>query len=140
MANKTKELRELIKDLKETAPDLRKEVRGGFREIGQPVVVEARRRASWSRRIPGAISLKIAVSGKKVAIDLRTSIKKAPHARAYENNGQFGVFRHPVFGKDVWVSERARPFLWPAAEPMIKDVNENVGEFIDTVTKRRGFH
>ena len=47
-------------------------------------------------------------------------------------------FRHPVYGK-VWVSQMARPFLFPAVQAHAEDVDKAIGEVIDKVAKAHGF-
>jgi hypothetical protein len=65
---------------------------------------------------------------------------KAPDAAPYENKGVDGFFRHPVFGnREVWVDQKARPFLRPAAEATAPRVTEKVLENVGKVLDDAGF-
>ena len=50
-----------------------------------------------------------------MSVSVTAGGKRAPEAVVLEHGGVEGTFRHPVFGnRDVWVSQKARPFLAPA--------------------------
>ena len=108
--------RNLQRDLARLEPELRKELNNEIKTIGDGIVSEAKRAASWSTRIPGAISLSVTTS----RIGVKVNRRRAPHARSYEGVRRAGFgsqsqFRHPVFGQQaVWVSQPTRPFLAPA--------------------------
>jgi hypothetical protein len=107
-------LPELQRALRRHAPAVQKQFRRRLRTIAQVVAVGARGRASWSRRIPAAISAGAQASGPYV----RVSGKKAPHGPLYEG-GEKGrsTFRHPLFGdRERWFSQRTRPFVRPEVE------------------------
>jgi hypothetical protein len=58
---------------------------------------------------------------------------KAPSGAPFENHGQPGQFRHPVFGnKSNWVNQEARPFLAPAADDKSATVEDMVLDAIQT--------
>lgn len=119
-------------DLRSMRPKLRRQLRKQLREAAEPIAADARRRASWSTRIPGAIKVVPGVArGSQVVVRFRVSAAQAPHARPYEGlsgRGGTSFFRHPVFGgrawrqtrhgvmvsADPWVSQQTRPFIEPA--------------------------
>lgn len=112
------ELLKLARDLHRMGPAGRRRLGKAFRDAGQPMLADARSRASWSTRIPAAISVQsLTGAGDRVGVVLRVSSSRAPHARPYEGMGQGGTFRHPVFGhRDRWVPQATRPYAWPAAK------------------------
>lgn len=98
-------------------PNLRTQLRKNFRTAADPIVADMRGRASWSSRIPGAITVQTKFGVNSAGVFIRVNSKKAPHARAYEGvDSKSGTFRHPVFGGPVWVSQSTRPFFFPAAK------------------------
>jgi hypothetical protein len=137
----TEQLRTFIRDLGEMPKDFRRDVRNDIRESTREPLAEARRLSSWSRRIPKATNVRVQLQRSKVAVSLRTSIKRAPHARAYDNKGKFGTFRHPLFGdRNHWITQHARPYLEPAAEPWISTIDERLGEVVSRVAEKYRFH
>jgi hypothetical protein len=110
-------LRLLVQELGQMPAVIRTGLRVGFRKAGQGVLADARSNASWSSRIPGAMSLRTSTKANSAGVFIRVDARKAPHARPYEGvTGRNDSFRHPVFGnREVWVAQRTRPFLFPAA-------------------------
>jgi hypothetical protein len=136
----TQDLRDFIRDLGKMDPELRREMRPMLRTSAEKPLQQARLNASWSTRIPRATKVSVSLAAKKAGVSIRTSRKLAPHARPYEHGGDAGRFRHPVFGnRNVWVYEPARPFLARAAEPWLKDADENIGKVVDLVSARFEF-
>lgn len=135
----TQQLRDLIADLGKMPADMRAEMRPELRRSAEQPMERAKQNASWSSRIPGSISVSVSFSKKTAGVSLRSSRRKASHGRVYENMGKPGQFRTRVFGHDWWVSRRARPFLWPAAEGWFETVDENIGNAVDIVARRHGF-
>lgn len=122
------ELKKLIADFGKLPADLRKEIRGSAKQIGDPVLQAVRRRASWSTRIPAATRISARFGKATAGVTIRTSARRAPHARPYEHGGEPGVFRVPVYRRKgrhtPWVDRAARPFFTPAvleAEPQVAD-------------------
>ena len=132
-------LAQLTKDLARIEPELRKELRNRFRELIQPVADDAKSRASWSSRIPNAI--RISLGAKNMSLTAKAV--DAPHAKAYEGlakgSGSRSGFRHPVYGRDVWVSQSTRPFLLPAVQAHSDEVYRKVEEILDDITGRLGW-
>jgi len=104
---------------------------------GQLIQQRAQEHASWSSRIPGAISVKASISasgGVVVAVDTTA----APHARPYEgrsSGGRGGFFRHPLFGdREHWYDQATRPFLRPARDESVDEVMGLIREAIQEAT------
>lgn len=99
-------------------PKLRGALRQAFRQAANPIVADMRNRASWSSRIPGAISVQSKFGPNVAGVFIRVDSSKAPHARAYELGQGPGAstFRHPVFGTDRWVTQETRPFFFAAGK------------------------
>lgn len=139
MASASQEIRRLVRDLGKLPPEIRKELRPAIKEVGNVVVRDAQRRASWSTRIPGAIRIGANFSsGSRAGVTLIGNVRKAPHLRPWEHLGFQAPYRHPVFGR-VWVSQMARPFFFPAVAAHAEDVDKKIGEVIDTVARKHGF-
>ena len=129
-------LRSFATAVRKASPELKTALKAGLREGGEIVADEARARSSWSTRIPG--SIRVRSSGIRVSVVAGGA--KAPDAAPYENKGVDGFFRHPVFGnREVWVDQKARPFLRPAAEATAPRVTEKVLENVSKVLDDAGF-
>lgn len=133
------EIEHLIRDLGKIPQDLKRELRPGLRAAGRVVADEAKVRASWSTRIPGATRVSVTFSGKRPGVSVVVNKTKAPDARPFEHGGRTGIFRHPVFGnRDVWVSQKARPFLAPALEAKGDEAAGQITDVVDRVTRDTG--
>ena len=128
------QLRSMVGDLGAMSPAMRRELRVGFRRAGGRAAERAKANASWSRRIPGAITVRPLTGARSAGVFLRVNADKAPHARAYEGlsrRSARGSFRHPVFGRDVWVSQATRPYILPAVNETRADTEKAA---LDAVT------
>lgn len=134
-------VRELITELEGIPPDLKKKLRPALRRAANPIVADARKRASWSTRIPPATRVSTSFQARKAGVSIVVDRKKAPHARPYENLGQPGIFRHPVYGNyENWVSQRARPFLFPAVFANSETVVKAIDRAVNATAEEHGFH
>jgi hypothetical protein len=115
--------------------EVRIALRPAVLEAGNLIADAAKANASWSGRIPGAISVTSNLTSSGGAV-IRVDSTTAPHARPYE--GRSGSpFRHPVFGnRDNWVSQATRPFLKPARDSEGDKARALIGEAVTEVTKR----
>ena len=135
---------ELPAELRAMTPRLRRSLRAALTDAAQPIAADARARASWSTRIPGAVTVAAAVSrGSQVVVRFRVSADVAPHARAYEGlsaRGSASVFRHPVFGhRERWVPQAARPFIEPALRAGREGAMRAVGDAVQATARDAGF-
>jgi hypothetical protein len=136
-----REVAELAKVLRQTAPNLRKQLPKRLRRAGELVRTEARRNASWSSRIPGAIGLRAVTRGNRSGVLLRINAARAPHARPYEGlqkGARPRTFRRQVYGK-AWVQQPTRPFLRPALNAKREAVREELVLVVDDVARLAGF-
>lgn len=133
------EIRKLIADLGKVPAELRTELRPAIQRAAQEVLAEARSRASWSSRIPGATRIAIRFTGKAAGASVVVSAARAPHGRPYEHLGAGGTFRHPVYGRDTWVTQRARPFLFPAAAAKREAVARAIDQAVEQALRRTGW-
>lgn len=125
-------VRHLTADLARVPESIRRGLRPAMREAGQRVLTDARRRASWSSRIPGAMSIRVSLSGDRPGVMITVSAARAPHARPYEGILGASEFWHPVFGnRAAGVREATRPYLWPAAKAAAPQVQRDVRDAID---------
>lgn len=129
---------DLLRALGRIPKELHREVRPRLRELGQDTMREAQANASWSSRIPRALSVRVSLNSRRPGVSIRASLKVAPHARALE-----GIlddpFKHPVFGDETtWVAQRARPYLLPATHAAGPRLRQTVVELLDEVHRRVG--
>lgn len=135
----TADLRKLIRTVGKLPKDAQKDLRKPLRAAGRKAQLKARFKAKWSKRIPGAIGLRVSFARRRPGVSLVVNRKKAPHARAYENLGRRGTFRHPAFGSRWrWVSQRSRPFLFPAALEAFEQMDADIGQAVDAVARKHG--
>jgi hypothetical protein len=134
------EIQKLVADLGKVPVELRRELRPAVRAAAQEVLQEARSRASWSSRIPSATRLQMRFSGRRAGASIVVSAARAPHGRPYEHGGVPGSFRHPVYGnRDNWVTQSARPFLWPAAAAKREAAAREIDKAVERVLRRTGW-
>ncbi len=128
----TSELKRFAADCKAAVPGLEKEFYASLAAAGEIVAARARSKAP-SSRIAGTIHTR----RRGVRVRIEAGGDAAPHAAPLENHGVPGSFRHPVFGNyDNWVSQPARPFLTPAAEESVGEVEAAVLRAVDITTAR----
>jgi hypothetical protein len=124
------DLKKLAVDLKAADPEAAKQLRLGLRAAADVVAAAAKIEASWSSTIPD--SIKTSAAGA-LSAKVKAGGAKAPSGAPFENHGQPGTFRHPVFGnKSNWVDQPARPFLAPAADDKSATVEDMVLDAIQT--------
>jgi hypothetical protein len=135
-------VRKLIVDLGALPEELRQELRPEFLRAGQPMLADARNRASWSTRIPAAMRLRMSRSRKTPGVAIVVSTRLAPHARLYEFGQDRRGFRHPVFGnREVWVQQQSRPYIIPALRAGGRQRFVDAADrAVATAAARRGWH
>ena len=116
---------QVARQLASIAPAIRRNTSRAIVSEAQPIVAEGRANASWSSRIPGAITATVRYGGRSTGVLIRVNSAKAPHARPYEDVTGRGEVRHPVWG--VWRPgvkyAKSRPFIAPAirsAQPRVR--------------------
>ncbi len=118
-------------------PNLDREFNKALRAAALPVAEVAKQLASWSSRIPATIK----IAGGARWIVIKAGGKGAPHAAAFEHKGKPGTFRHPMFGnRDVWVAQKARPFLVPALVANHENIRRDAEAAVILVLREAGFH
>lgn len=136
------EVHALVKDLRkiEGGKLITKELRKELKAAAAPIAAQVKANASWSKRIPRAVSVGTSFTARRTGVFIRVNAKKAPHARPLENRGKTGNFRHPVFGdRKRWVSQPARPFLFSAAGRNMPQVEQAAVRAVDRAARAAGF-
>ena len=135
------EVRQLVKDLKqlEDGKLITAELRRRLKAAAQPILRQVKANASWSSRIPGAVGIGTAFTAKRTGVFIKVNSKRAPHGRPLENNARPGHFRHPVFGRDVWVSQPSRPFFFNETDKAMPDVERAAAEAVEEAARSAGF-
>lgn len=130
----------LVNDLRKIGDGVGRNLGKEFKKAAGPVAQEARANASWSSRIPGAITVGVSSSRRFPGAQIKVSKDKAPHARLYEYPGRGGSFRHPVYGnREVWVEQRGRPFIRPAVRAKGGEFVKAADRAVDSAAKAAGF-
>ncbi|WFE45304.1 hypothetical protein [Verrucosispora sp. WMMD1129] len=131
----------MVVDLRQIPREVRRDLRPALKAVGEKVAQDARGRASWSRRIPRAIKVKVLFGQAKQGVIITVDSRRAPHARPYEGITGRGSFRHPYFGnRDRWYAQRTRPFLEPAAQAKRAAVREEIVKVVEQAARRHGFN
>jgi hypothetical protein len=135
---KVEGLAEIQKLLKRYAPEVQKKFRAKLRGLAVAIAQDAKGRAAWSERIPGAIAPTVTTK----AVGVRVSKKKAPHGGLFERGGSSGSeIRHPLFGnREFWFSQPVRPFLQPAVDSKHDEAQRTLREALDEARREVGLH
>ncbi|GAA0347873.1 HK97 gp10 family phage protein [Actinoallomurus spadix] len=137
MAVDRSQLQALIRDLGQVPPAIRKELRPVVKQAAQPTLARMKSNASWSTRIPGAITMRAA--NTTIGVRFRVNAGRAPHARPYENDGNQGTFRAPLWGdREHWYPHQARPFFYRAVEATADQVRDALGDAVMDIAARHG--
>lgn len=110
----TRSLSRLARDLRRASPEAWKAYRVAVAGVAEIVRKDARSRASYSKRIPDSMKIRVTSAGN---VKIVAGGAMAPNAAPIENKGR-GFVRHPVFGdRENWTDENSRPaFLAPALD------------------------
>jgi hypothetical protein len=131
------EVRSLARRLATIPKEFRGETRKAIRSVGQEMLRDGQRNAAWSSRIPGSMTMRVSFAGRRPGVSVRASLESAPHARVYE--GILGdTFRHPLYGRDVWFSQQARPYLLPAVQAANEALVEDITRIVDEIHRKAG--
>lgn len=134
-----REYLKLIQDLRKMPDGVGRRLGKEFKTAAQVVAADARQRASWSTRIPGAIKVQVSRSRSRPGAQIVVP-KHLPHARLYEFGADRRGFRHPVFGHmDRWVQEARRPFIVPAMRAHRDAFLAAAGKAVDAAAREAGF-
>jgi HK97 gp10 family phage protein len=121
-------LAQLMRDLKKFEPAVNKEFRTRVRKAVKVVAEDAKRRAP---KASGKLARGIKPSVTNTGAVLRSTAK---HARIHEFGG-----RHPVFGRDTWVFQPARPHIFPAVTQGRAAVDKEALAALDDAAQQIGF-
>jgi hypothetical protein len=133
-------VRRLQRDMGAIPKDLANRLRPAMREAGQTLLADARRRASWSTRIPSAMRLATSFTKRRAGVSLVVDRRRAPHARPYEGITGNRTFRRPVFGnRERWVVADTRPFAAPAVDLHGPRAVAAVNRVVDEAAVAAGF-
>lgn len=138
---------QIAADMRALPEETRRFVRPRLRAAGRMVVEGAVSRASWSRRIPGTIRMSTSFRVDREGVTVTAGNKSTPHARPFEDVRQRGFFRHPVHADSrnrtrkgwSWVSQPARPFLFPSALANEAAATETIRAALDEAGRSIGF-
>lgn len=131
----------LAADLKRANPLMRLSLQRRMRGALDVTKAAVREEASFSSRIPGAVRGRISYPASGVRARVIVDAAAAPHARAINNAGRPGLFRHPVYGnRNVWVPQRANNFIDRAAQRSARRTQFLIAGVYDDFTRAAGFH
>lgn len=136
----TQAIRRLQRDLEGIPKELRQQLRPALKAAAQPIVQDAKARASWSARIPRAITLSIRFARRDPGVSLVVRRAVAPHGRPLEGITGNATIRHPVHGhRDRWVAQETRPYLVPAVEAGADGALAATVTAVDQTARELGF-
>lgn len=144
------------------ATSVRKQIRTGITRAGADLISAVRAEASWSSRIPGAVSLKTSFGARSAGVTVVVNAKRAPHARPLEfgnkNVPQVShlslrhrapagrALRHPVFPDPtktrdewIWVDQEIHPFFFAGVAAATPLVEARMRKVLDDVAADLGF-
>lgn len=135
----TSQLRAFAARCARESVELEKEFLAGLSAAGEIVAARARRNANAfpgkNRTTRIADSVRVRHRGTRVRI--QAGGDAAPEAAAIENHGNTGSFRHPFFGdRETWYTQPAHPFLTPAAEESVGEVEQAILVLVDVTAAR----
>jgi hypothetical protein len=118
---------------------LRSRLRPVVKAGATSIAGQAKLNAAFSSRIPGAIYVRSSAGTDVIGASATVGVSaaKAPHARVLEdgNTGSSptSTFRHPVYGRDWWVTQDMHPFLGPAKASKEKAITAEIAAAIETL-------
>lgn len=155
---RAEDLTQLVRALRriEDGKDLRKRLRQDIRDAAKPMIPairskvrslpskgESKRRGRPQLRasIARATRLQIQMSGRWAGVTVRVDPKKMPpgmhNLPAYlEGMEPFGRWRHPVFGRDVYVGQRPKPYFYAIANRYVEPVQRATAEALDSIRRQ----
>ncbi|HEY9417673.1 MAG TPA: hypothetical protein VIQ30_23180 [Pseudonocardia sp.] len=139
----------IAEDMRRLPDEARRKLRPQLRSAAEATAEDARRRASWSTRIPPTVKVRTSFRVGREGVEIVAGGPSAPHARPYEglSAGGSGEFRHPVYADATnftrrgwtWVTAATRPFLFPAAEAGEERTTQNLTAALDEAAAAIGF-
>lgn len=143
MVDQTAEdVRKLVNDLRKIGDGVGRNLGKEFKRAAVPVAQQAAANASWSSRIPGAISVGVSSSRRYPGAQIKVAKGPAPHARLYEfgSGRRSSSFRHPVHGnREIWVEQQTRPFIRPAVRAKGEGFIKACDRAVDETARAHGF-
>ncbi len=134
------DIAQLVRDLRKLPKEMKRQLRKDIRKAAQPALRKAKSNASFSTRIPAATRTVTSFSSRNPGVRLETNARRAPHAKALENQGREGYFRHPVFGnRGNWANQRAQPYLWPAVRDSAHQIVGDIDKAVLSAARKVGF-
>lgn len=115
------DLNDAYRKLRQADPVIAAAIRKGVRSAAAPVLaaVKAEAEAQGLNKAAAATTVAFSSTSKQITATIRTSLRKAPYARAleYGSQGAGGAYdRHPVFGSETRVNQPVRPYFWSAVK------------------------
>lgn len=156
------EFRDLSRALRKAAAgDLEKKMRANLRKAAQPVLAELRVAVmgvqvssskggqappSYSRqlrrRVAAAMRISVAFSGVRFAVQASVIGEgKYSGALAKYLDGELPMYRnwrHPVFGRDVWVTQHGSPYFFVTIRAHAADFEEACVEAVNEIVDEIG--
>jgi HK97 gp10 family phage protein len=142
MDQSSEDVLKLINDLRKIGDGVGRNLGKEFKKAAEPVAAQARSNASWSSRIPAAISVGVSSSRRFPGAQIKVAKGPAPHARLYEfgSGRRSKSFRHPVYGnREVWVEQATRPFIRPAIRAKGNEFIKACDRAVDETARAHGF-
>lgn len=134
-----KDLKRLGSDLRAMEAALAADVARLTAAAGKNVEKAVKSAASFSKRIPGAVSTEVKHVAGGTTVIVSVDGAAAPHAGPINNGGRGGTFSHPVYGHaGVTVEQTAHPFA-RAGDAPADQLEKALSAAMDRAARRAGY-
>ncbi len=134
----TKSLKVFASVLRKEQLEVAKRLRLRLKAAGEIVAADARARAKVGMPT-NPPRIKVSVSGlRAVSVTAERTVKNAEGERVelpMYNEFAYGSWKHPTFGHDPQVSQKAHPFLYPALEAHSEEAIAAIAVALDEVVE-----
>jgi hypothetical protein len=138
------EMAAMMADIRAMGPDSKRAMTKTMKSSAGSILQEAKRRASWSSRIPRSLTVRVITRQNQPGIRIVSRSTVAPHGRIYEfgkaGKGRSGSFRAPLFGdRSRWYSHSTRPFIVPSVRNGMNGFREDIDRAVKIAYTKAGF-
>lgn len=136
-----KEIRKMmIKEFRRAIKPMAKAAKTGALELPSKGENARRGRPSLRLELSKAVSTQIKLSGRSAGVRVFVNPKRMPEgkkslAKHVEGTPGWQIWRHPVFGHDVWVTQEPHPFFTTATRPAEPAAQRAIKNVVDQIQR-----
>ncbi|MBT2213458.1 hypothetical protein [Actinomadura sp. NEAU-AAG7] len=137
-------LKAMRAELRTAAAPMVPAVRSAIRAIPNSSTTQrsraGRRRPTMRASLARAVTLQVRTGGKRAGVALFMNPRKMPDGLKampayFEGTPGYQRFRHPVFGADVWVTQRPHPYFTRTVRSADRQLTRVVDEIIERIRR-----